>query len=334
MANIALTKSKHLLPFAAILTAHGISVRRLLKKASLPVTCLDDPDTLISAVCEGPFRELVAKKTGLPNISLDATRHLEIEDLGNFGQALLRQPTVAAALDKFRELVVTDTSNLSIELRPLPNGDLWFGQRMLSHARSGEWHDNLYIISWMLKVAQLADPVWSPAEILISARATQGRFEAIEMLGSTARLQQNCSGFIVPASILALPVTKTLVMGNDMDTDIWPSAPPVTYAESLKRMIGTYADDCWLNIDQASEIADTSLRTMQRRLSTEQQTYSNLVQQCRSEIAGGLLENTAASMAEIAHHLGYRHQGDFTHAFKHWAKVTPSEFRKHRSLSV
>jgi hypothetical protein len=100
----------------------------------LPVTCLDDPNTLIPAVCEGPFRELAAQKTGCPNISLEVTQPLEVGDLGDFGRAILMQPTVNGSLHKFRELVVTETSNLSIELRPQPNGDLWFGQRMLSHA--------------------------------------------------------------------------------------------------------------------------------------------------------------------------------------------------------
>ena len=139
---------------------------------------------------------------------------------------------------------------------------------------------------------------------------------------------------MIPASMLAQPIKKNSVVEDGIDTDLWSTAPPDTYAESLKHMIQTYADDRWLSIDQASEIADTSVRTMQRRLSTEQQTYSNLVQQCRSEIAGNLIENTDTSIAEIAHQLGYKHQGDFTQAFYRWAKVSPSEFRKHRSLTA
>jgi AraC-like DNA-binding protein len=97
-------------------------------------------------------------------------------------------------------------------------------------------------------------------------------------------------------------------------------------------MIRSYADDRWLGIEQASEAANTSVRTMQRRLSAQQKNYSSIIQETRAEMAGDLLEGTDASMAEIAHMLGYRHQGDFTHAFRRWAKVSPSEFRKHRSL--
>jgi AraC-like DNA-binding protein len=63
----------------------------------------------------------------------------------------------------------------------------------------------------------------------------------------------------------------------------------------------------------------------------EQDSYSHLVQQCRLEMAGDLLENSSESIKDIAHQLGYRNQGNFTRAFYRWAKVSPSEFRKHRS---
>jgi AraC-like DNA-binding protein len=332
MAYLPFTKSKHLLPFSAVLKEHEVSVHCLLKSAKLPLTCLDDPDTFIPAICVGSFRELAAQKTGCPDISLEATRNLEFEGMGDFGQALLRGPTLCRSLEKFRDLVATETSNVVIELRAQANGDLWFGQRILSQAGLGEWHGNLYVITWMLKIIRLAEPAWSPAEILLALKARRGGHEAIERLGSTARFQKSETGFMVPASMLALPVTKNPAHRKELDADLWSTAPRGTYAESLKQIIRSFANDHWLSIDQASEVTRTSVRTLQRRLSTEQQTYSSLVQQCRAEMAGGLLENTEAAIAEIAHQLGYGNQGNFTRAFYRWSKVSPSEFRKHRSI--
>ena len=46
-----------------------------------------------------------------------------------------------------------------------------------------------------------------------------------------------------------------------------------------------------------------------------QTTYSKVVEHTRAEMAGELLESTDASIAEIAHRLGYKNQGDFTHPF-------------------
>lgn len=92
-------------------------------------------------------------------------------------------------------------------------------------------------------------------------------------------------------------------------------------------MIPAYAGDGWLSIEQASEVANTSVRTLQRRLSKEQTMYSSIVEQARAQSAGDLLTTTDASIGEIAQHLGYGYQGDFTRPFRRWAGVSPSEFR-------
>jgi AraC-like DNA-binding protein len=331
MQGIPLSKSKHLLPYAALLRAHGVSVSHLLRKANLPSHCLDDPESLIPAIDESMFRELAAQQTGYPNISLEACQALEVEHLGDFGQALLSEPTVAALLHKFCKIAGSESSNVSFELYPQPGGGLWFNVRFLSDHTTGEWHNSLYVLNWMLKFVQLADSAWSPTEILVSSKASLTRFEAIEILGSTARLEQNRTGFVVPASILALPVGRNSAQVRIKNADLWSTAPATTYVGSLKQVIRSYADDTWLNIDQVSEVTDNSVRTLQRRLATEQETWSSLVQQCRAEMAADLLENTDATIAEIADRLGYRNQTNFSRAFYRWAKVSPREFRKHRS---
>jgi AraC-like DNA-binding protein len=332
MSGIALTKSKHLLPYATVLRKHGVRVSPLLKMANLPSTCLDDPETLIPAVCGGYFRKLAEQKSGNRNISLEASQHLEVRQL-SFAQALLGQPTVAASILKFCSLVSSETSNGSFELHRLPSGEHWFGARIQTAGAPGEWHVTLYVLCWMLKLARLSTPAWSPPEILINSKASPDHFEAIEKLGSTARLEQNCNGFIIPASILAQPVSKNIAQGQVTDTNFCTTAPDETYAGSLRQIIRSFAKDGWLSIDQISEVSDTSVRTLQRRLWTERETWSNLIQQCRAEMAGDLLENTDAPMLEIANQLGYKNQSHFTRAFQRWAELSPSQFRKYRSMT-
>ena len=333
MNFLPLSKSKHMLPFAALLSANGENVHRLLKQASLSADCLEDPDTLIPGVCEGSFRELAAQKLGRPNISLEATRHLEIEDLGDFGKVILKEPTLRGSISRFQQLAATESSWVAFDLYPQPDGGLWFGQRLLTHNKTGEWHNNLYLICLMLKVARLADPTWSPTEILLNLQAAPEQNTAIEMLGSTPLLEQAVSGFMIPASMLALPVAKSTMEEEVTEAGLWSTAPPQTFAESLRQLIRSFAKSRWLSVDEAGELSGQSARTLQRRLSTEQITYSNLVQQCRLEMAGDLLENSNATIADIAYQLGYSNQGNFTRAFYRWAKVSPREFRKHRATA-
>lgn len=110
MPTLPLTRSKHLIPFAAVLQQHGTPFGRVLRMADLPGNCLDDPEILFPFAREARFRELVAQKTGLPSVSFVATRDLEIEHLGEFGLALFRAPTLRRALWEVQRLVPTQTS--------------------------------------------------------------------------------------------------------------------------------------------------------------------------------------------------------------------------------
>lgn len=70
-----------------------------------------------------------------------------------------------------------------------------------------------------------------------------------------------------------------------------------------------------------------SARTLQRRLSDHEQSFQNLVDQARRELAQQLLSETDYSLAEIAFLTGFAEQSGFTRAFKRWSGKTPRSYR-------
>jgi len=83
----------------------------------------------------------------------------------------------------------------------------------------------------------------------------------------------------------------------------------------------------WLTISQAAELADLSVRSLQRKLAAEGLAYSELVEEVRAELAIEMLETTDVSLNEIAKELGYSNQPNFSRAFQRWTGKTPTEFR-------
>lgn len=70
-----------------------------------------------------------------------------------------------------------------------------------------------------------------------------------------------------------------------------------------------------------------SSRTLQRRLSGKGESFQNLVDLARRELAQQLLRDTDYSLAEIAFLTGFAEQSGFTRAFKRWAGQTPRSYR-------
>ncbi|MBT8469117.1 MAG: AraC family transcriptional regulator [Deltaproteobacteria bacterium] len=331
MPALPLMRSKHLLPFASLMQAHGEPVERLLRKSGLPEACMSDANALVPVYAAGEFRELAAKRSGWSNIALEATRGLQVENLGDFGKALTQTPTLQRCLSRVCELVAAESSALGVGLETLPNGDVLIRQTRLIRPGEGEWHMTLYVLVLLAKIVQLADRAWTPEVAWIAAAASASRTRAIESLGARPRFGQNCSGLVVPASMLAMPVARSTASDEEIDTErLWSTAPPTSYPAAIREMIRQYAPAGWLTIEEVADLAGASPRTVQRHLSTEKTTFWSLVETTRAEIAGELLERTDATMADIARHVGYQHQGDFTRAFRRWAGVAPSEFRRQR----
>jgi AraC-like DNA-binding protein len=83
---------------------------------------------------------------------------------------------------------------------------------------------------------------------------------------------------------------------------------------------------------QAGEIArqlGLSQRTFARRLSLEGLTFSELLENLRSDLANRYLDDGDLPISQIAWLLGYRELSAFSHAFKRWTGKTPRKARGH-----
>jgi AraC-like DNA-binding protein len=272
-------------------------------------------------------------RTGLPNLTLDVVANLEFAKLGPIASAVMREPTLLKMVQAFERLVRAETATASLNVLPSAHGSVYFIDRLGLRNVQGEWHAELFVLLWMLKIVHLVEPTWSPTEIRCVSKASPDRVRAIESLGARPRFGECCTCFAIPASMLALPSQSCKCSSGNPDSeeaDLWSAAPSDTFSGALKQLIRAYAGDDWLTVKEACEVAGTSLRTMQRRLSAEATTYSGLLDEVRSELAGELLENTNTPVAEISAQLGYGDRSNFTRAFRRWAGVSPTLFRAQR----
>jgi AraC-like DNA-binding protein len=105
-----------------------------------------------------------------------------------------------------------------------------------------------------------------------------------------------------------------------------------TFAGSLRQVLRPYLGE-EADIMLAADLADISVRTLQRRLKQSGLSFSDLIQQARFETACSLLEDPGIRLTDIAFDIGYTDPAHFTRAFRRWAGVTPSAYRTRQALS-
>ncbi len=77
-----------------------------------------------------------------------------------------------------------------------------------------------------------------------------------------------------------------------------------------------------------------SERTLQRRLAEEGESFADLLQSTRRQLAENYLQDRKLNINEIAYLLGFSDQANFTRACKRWFGQSPSGFRKQRVQAV
>ncbi|MFY8060963.1 MAG: AraC family transcriptional regulator [Arenimonas sp.] len=78
--------------------------------------------------------------------------------------------------------------------------------------------------------------------------------------------------------------------------------------------------------DIAAKMAISS-RTLQRRLQDEGQTFHEILDEVRHNLAKRYLGNEKLSLADVAHLLGFSDQSSFTRAAHRWFDTSPSKYR-------
>jgi len=71
-----------------------------------------------------------------------------------------------------------------------------------------------------------------------------------------------------------------------------------------------------------------NLRTLQRKLKSEDENFRKLLNDTRQRLASGHIKNSHMTLTEIAYLLGFADQANFTRAYKRWTGQSPSAHRK------
>ncbi len=88
-----------------------------------------------------------------------------------------------------------------------------------------------------------------------------------------------------------------------------------------------------LRLETLSAELGISPRTLQRRLSEEGQSFSELTRRVQLEVACRLLADTSLSVQEISLRVGFANPASFSRAFNSWMGIPPRDFRRQRYLA-
>jgi AraC-like DNA-binding protein len=210
---------------------------------------------------------------------------------------------------------------------------VWLNHQYINLASVNNQQSQYYACLLYLKIIDsVAEDGWSATDLHFQSDQLRGLEDLDVFSGVQVRFNQPNNAIGFSNSLLCLPLkglTNSRFSFEQKNYESWSrSAPTTDLIGSLRQLIRAYLPDGGLPLRVAAEIAGLSPRSIQRRLAENGLSYSRLVDQARFTIAMELLKEPSFQLGNIALELGYKESATFTHAFKRWTGILPSEFRR------
>ncbi|MEL7551486.1 helix-turn-helix transcriptional regulator [Pseudomonas protegens] len=328
MSRIALTRGQFLFPFAQVLEEVGAPTASLLEKHKLPSLLEGNVNDYVAIRSAIQFAEAAGRIQGIPDfghlVARDATFDYLSERLRT---QVVCSPTLYSALTTLCANAHLEDTNLRVFLthhgESVRLHSQLIGVKGLQGLEHSQWLQNVLPIH---VVREFVGPQWVPSTMAFEADyrpavETQEYWPETRFLGA-----QPYSWIDIPLKYMSLPPIRNYRMQSYIGSDERNISGKLL--DSLKLMLPSYLGGKVPSISEVAEMANTSVRNLQRLLSETGVGYREILNTVKFERASMLLGRSDMSITEIARSLGYFDGAHFTRAFRRMAGVTPMQYRK------
>lgn len=307
-------------------SAAGVDRATLLAAAGLAEADLVDPDTLLPLSAQLAIGRRIIEALPGRNLGLLSLRHMGQGTLGVLGYALAHSPTLGDAVQTFMryQRLLTDATTwqlsgdqLTVEPHPLLGELAHPVENMLG--------------MWVMLGRALTGQRWVPRAIRFRHAPVGDPAEHAAVFGVAVEFEADEDLLWFPEGVLALPVRGARVALQPglralLDSRLDESAGGETtraVEAALRRQLPQGAADK----GQVARELGMSVRTLGRRLRSEQTSFQAVLDTVRARLARHWLQSSSMAIYEVAFLLGYSEASAFHRAFRRWTGQGPAVWR-------
>ncbi len=336
MPQISLSTLRSLVNF---LTKKGIAHELLLQQISLTVNQLENSQDLIDCQKYEALFTLAESSLAIKNIGFEFGQQIAADRWGILGYIAFTAPTLKTALAcqvKYQSLAGSiGTPLTNIEPTPVTktNNKYAILKWLPSYHCSRHTVEEI-ITGWISLARKLSSEPITPKAIYFS-HSDNGNIECYQtFFNCQVFFNSDFNGVKIANDSLQKKLNRydaqlhQLLCGqaDKMLNNLIEQLPVKIITEYISHHLAHGVPE----IEQVAKNLQISIRTLQRKLSDNQQTFTNLIEQIRQQKAINYLQNTDTKIITIAQMLGFSEQSAFQRAFKRWTGETPKQCRENK----
>jgi len=332
--HIALVRAAFSQPFQMSLDRIGCSWKADLHKLGMPADYAVNSMTLIP---ERPWHCLVdqiARREGIPDLGLLIGNAIPFSDIASMAFLFRDCSTLQQLLSTFCLQAPKQSSTRRVDM-VRGQASVWLRDTGISLLgdRQSDVQIRLYILLGMIQVVQFAlGKSWRPRTIELPFKYSRDIAQSAHLGAENVYFDRAFTAIEIPLEALSTrinvkPGSSRLHLEAEQiqRTGIVPAEFNYSVQQAIFSCLT--ANDC--HIDNIALLCGVSIRTLQRMLSTNGVSYTDLLEQTRREKSRNLVQQDELPLDVVAHRLGYSDYSKFSRAFQRWFRETPRQARLH-----
>ncbi len=328
---IPLIRAACLIPHILWLESRNRPVDALLAAAGVPGDPVDQPERPIPLRAAMTFVRDAAEREGLPDLGLRVMAPDSLTRLGTYGRAVLTGATIEAALQVAERAMAHFCTHERLDLRGPPGARRLVGAFTIITDPAALHQAQLMTLGHCLSLLALARYRPSVQDVVRMAPHPQFGFEALpaDLRGVVRAGTDQLLVLELAETTLALPLAQPLTPnGAAAPGPDWRNLRAQAEFQSCASMlVEGMVEDGNISVERLAEAAAVSVRTLQRRLAAEGNTFSSLVDAARRRAALAAIVREDTAIADVASAVGYASPSALTRAVRRWVGQPPRALR-------
>jgi AraC-like DNA-binding protein len=316
--------------------AKGVDPRSLLKKANLTLQQVRDTNLRLSARDQIRFLNFVADALQDDLLGFHLAQSPDLREFGFLYYVSASADNLGDALHQLARYA--SIANEGVALRCVGGKHFGIAYRYIGVSRHLDRHQIECFTTALVRLCrQLTGIRVVPTQVRLAHRREAKSAELTEFFGAEVEFGAAADEFLLSPATRDLPVVSAdhylnkILTGYCEEALSQRPAKRSPFRSSVENAIVPLLPHGKARADVISRRLGVSQRTLARRLSSEQMSFSGVLESLKMDLAERYLADDALSISQVAWLLGYQEVSSFTHAFKRWTNKTPRQMRTQKA---
>lgn len=311
----------------------GIDISKALQMCGIPQRTINQPEGFLPIKQVMRFLEMVAKDFDCQQFGFLVGKHQPSGKLGPLTQLLKLSPNVGTAIAKADKYSPLYTQSVTWTLELQDGQAALIRRQRVPRKESSVQARILGCVQSFKALKSICGPRWAPSAVFLSNAQQGNRVDYSRYFGAPVYFDSEYDAILFPEVYLKQPIpTADEDLLEIVEAHLSPLLSGYTLNENIVTKVRYHIRCCLgtrtCNLEAISQLLGVQPRSLQRMLSSEQQTFKSLLASVRHEVAVEYLRDSQITLIDLADMLGYQNTSAFSRAFKNRVGKAPDHWRK------